>query len=130
MKEQEAEALEREVELVKMLKYVERHKEKNYYGTITDIDSERAYIKTITNIPGYIEYPNLDNIRFIKSKRYLKDENDMVVLKIGDTVKVQTHNTNHKELLVNFDFIKNLTLEQQNKKGATALRKSYVKKLY
>ena len=54
----------------------------------------------------------------------------MVVLKIGDTVKVQTHNTNHKELLVNFDFIKNLTLEQQNKKGATALRKSYVKKLY
>ena len=130
MKEQEAEALEREVELIKMLKYVERHKEKNYYGTITDIDNERAYIKTITNIPGYTEYPNLDNIRFIKSKRYLKDENDMVVLKIGDTVKVQTHNTNHKELLVNFDFIKNLTLEQQNKKGATALRKSYVKKLY
>ena len=32
MKEQEAEALEREVELLKMLKYVERHKDKNYYG--------------------------------------------------------------------------------------------------
>ena len=130
MKEQEAEALEREVELIKMLKYVERHKDKNYYGIITDIDNERAYLKTITNIPGYIEYLDLDDIRFIKSKRYLKDENDMVVLKIGDTVKVQTHNTNHKELLVNFDFIKNITLEQQNKKGATALRKSYIKRLY
>ena len=130
MKEQEAEALEREVELIKMLKYVERHKDKNYYGIITDIDNERAYLKTITNIPGYIEYLDLDDIRFIKSKRYLKDENDMVVLKIGDTVKVQTHNTNHKELLVDFDFIKNITLEQQNKKGATALRKSYIKRLY
>ena len=52
------------------------------------------------------------------------------MFKIGDTVKVQTHNTNHIELLVNFDFVKNITLEQQNKKGATALRKSYVKKIY
>ena len=51
-------------------------------------------------------------------------------LKIGDTIKVQAHDTNHKELLVDFDFIKNITLEQQNKKGATALKKSYVKKLY
>ena len=130
MKEQEAEALEREVELVKMLKYVERHKDKNYYGIITDIDKERAYLKTMTNIPGYIEYQDLDDINYIKSKRYLKDEKDNVVLKIGDLVKVITHDTNHKELLVNFDFIKNITLEQQNKKGATALRKSYVKRLY
>lgn len=130
MKEQEAEALEREVELVKMLKYVERHKDKNYYGIITDIDNERAYLKTMTNIPGYIEYQDLEDIRFIKSKRYLKDEKDNIILKIGNLVKVVTHNTDHKELLVNFDFIKNITLEQQNKKGATALRKSYVKKLY
>ena len=130
MKEQEAEALEREVELVKMLKYVERHKDKNYYGIITDIDNERAYLKTMTNIPGYIEYQDLEDIRFIKSKRYLKDEKDNVVLKIGNLVKVVTNSTDHKELLVNFDFIKNITLEQQNKKGATALRKSYVKKLY
>ena len=130
MKEQEAEAIEREVELVKMLKYVERHKDKNYYGIISDIDKERAYLKTMTNIPGYIEYQDLDDINYIKSKRYLKDEKDNVVLKIGDLVKVITHDTNHKELLVNFDFIKNITLEQQNKKGATALRKSYVKRLY
>ncbi len=130
MKEQEAEALEREVELLKMLKYVERHKDKNYYGIITDIDNERAYLKTMTNIPGYIEYQDLEDIRFIKSKRYLKDEKDNIILKIGNLVKVVTHNTDHKELLVNFDFIKNITLEQQNKKGATALRKSYVKKLY
>ena len=76
-------------------------------------------------------YPlSSNNISFIKSKRYLKDEKDQVILKIGDLVHVQTHNTNHKELLVNFDFIKNISLEQQNKKGATALRKSYVKKLY
>ncbi len=74
MKEQEAEALEREVELIKMLKYVERHLDKSYYGTVTDIDKERAYLKTITNIPGYIEYLDLENIRFIKSKRYLKDQ--------------------------------------------------------
>lgn len=130
MKEQEAEALEREVELVKMLKYVERHKDKTYYGIITDIDNERAYLKTMTNIPGYIEYQDLEDIRFIKSKRYLKDEKDNIILKVGNLVKVVTHNTDHKELLVNFDFIKNITLEQQNKKGATALRKSYVKKLY
>ena len=130
MKEQEADALEREVELIKMLNYVERHLDKSYYGTITDIDKERAYLRTITNIPGYIDYQGLDDIRFIKSKRYLKDEKDMVVLKVGDTVKVQAHDTNHKELLVDFDFIKNITLEQQNKKGATALRKSYVKKIY
>lgn len=130
IKEQEAEALEREVELVKMLKYVDRHKDKNYYGIITDIDNERAYLKTMTNIPGYIEYQDLEDIRFIKSKRYLKDEKDNIVLKIGNLVKVESHNTNHKELLVNFDFIKNITLEQQNKKGATALRKSYVKRLY
>ena len=130
MKEQEAEALEREVELVKMLKYVERHKDKNYYGIITDIDKERAYLKTMTNIPGYIEYQDLEDIRFIKSKRYLKDEKDNVVLRIGNLVKVVTNSTDHKELLVNFDFIKNITLEQQNKKGATALRKSYVKRLY
>ena len=84
----------------------------------------------MTNIPGYIEYQDLDDINYIKSKRYLKDEKDNVVLKIGDLVKVITHDTNHKELLVNFDFIKNITLEQQNKKGATALRKSYVKRLY
>ena len=130
MKEQEAEALECEVELIKMLKYVERHKDKNYYGIITDINKERAYIKTMTKIPGYIEYQDLDNIRFIKSKKYLKNDKEQVVLRIGDLVKVQTHNTNHKELLVNFDFIKNITLEQQNKKGATALRKSYIKSLY
>ena len=130
MKEQKADTLEREVELVKMLKYVERHKDKTYYGIITDIDKERAYLNTMTKIPGYIEYQDLEDIRFIKSKRYLKDNKDMVVLKVGDTVKVQTHNTNHKELLVNFDFIKNITLEQQNKKGSTALRKIYVKKLY
>ena len=130
MKEQEAEALEREVELVKMLKYVERHKDKNYYAIITDIDNERAYLKTMTNIPGYIEYQDLEDIRFIKSKRYLKDEKDNIILKIGNLVKVVTHNTDHKELLVNFDFIKNITLEQQNKKGATALRKNYVKRLY
>ena len=130
IKEQQADLLEREVELVKMLKYVDRHKDKTYYGVITDIDNKRAYLKTMTKIPGYIEYQDIDNISFIKSKRYLKDEKDQVILKIGDLVHVQTHNTNHKELLVNFDFIKNITLEQQNKKGATALRKSYVKKLY
>lgn len=129
-KEQEADALEREVELIKMLKYVDRHKNKSYYGTITDIDKERAYVKTITKIPGYIDYQDLENIRFIKSKRYLKDDNDQVVLKVGDTVKLVPNNINHKELLVNFNFIKNITLEQQNKKGAIALRKSYVKRLY
>ena len=130
MKEQSSESLEKEVELVKMLNYVERHKDKSYYGIITDIDSERAYLKTMTNIPGYIEYLDLDDIRFIKSKRYLKDENDNVILRIGNLVKVVTKDTNHKELLVNFDVIKNITLEQQNKKGANALRKSYVKRLY
>ena len=130
MREQQAELLEREVELVKMLKYVDRHKDKNYYGIITDIDKERAYLKTMTKIPGYIDYQDLEDIRFIKSKKYLKNEKDQIVLRIGDLVKVVAHNTNHKELLVNFDFIKNITLEQQNKKGATALRKNYVKKLY
>ena len=130
MKEQASESLEKEVELVKMLNYVERHKDKSYYGIITDIDSERAYLKTMTNIPGYIEYLDLEDIRFIKSKRYLKDENDNVILRIGNLVKVVTKDTNHKELLVNFDVIKNITLEQQNKKGANALRKSYVKRLY
>ena len=84
----------------------------------------------MTNIPGYIEYQDLEDIRFIKSKRYLKDEKDNVVLRIGNLVKVVTNSTDHKELLVNFDFIKNITLEQHNKKGATALRKSYVKRLY
>ena len=84
----------------------------------------------MTNIPGYIEYLDLEDIRFIKSKRYLKDENDNVILRIGNLVKVVTKDTNHKELLVNFDVIKNITLEQQNKKGANALRKSYVKRLY
>ena len=130
MKEQEADALEHEVETIKMLKYIEKHKDKNYYGIITDIDKERAYIKTMTKIPGYIEYQDLENIRFIKSKKYLKNNKEQVVLKIGDLVKVQAHNTNHKELLVNFDFIKNITLEQQNKQGAIALRKSYIKSLY
>lgn len=130
LKEEEKDKLEREIEIIKMLKYVERHLDKNYYGTITDIDSERAYLKTITNIPGYIEYKDLENIRYIKSKKYLKNEKDIIVLKIGDTVKVQALNTNHQELSVNFDIIKNLTLEQQNKKGATALKKTYVKKLF
>ena len=69
----------------------------------------------------------MDIIKSIEHEQ-LKDK--IPYLKVGDTVKVQTHNTNHKELLVNFDFIKNITLEQQNKKGSTALRKIYVKKLY
>ena len=36
---------------------------------------------------------------------------------------------NRKELLAHFAFTKNLTLEQQNKKGATALKGQYVKKI-
>ena len=129
-KEQQADLLEREVKLIKCLKYVERHPLKCYYGTITNIDETRAYLNTITRIPGYIDYQDIPNVHYVKSKKQIKNDKNQVVLKIGDFVHVQSHNTDHKELKVNFDFLKNITLEEQNQKGATALKKNYVKKLY
>lgn len=128
-KEQQADLLEREVNLIKMMKYVDRHKDKYYHGTITDINEERAYLETATRIPGYIEYKDIPDIIFIKSKKRLKNEKGQVVLKVGDSVYIKSNKTNHRELKVDFDFIKNLTLEANNEKGATALRKDHVKKL-
>ncbi len=128
-KEQQADLLEKEVVKVKMMDYVDSHKEKTYYGTITGIDSERAYLNTVTHIPGYFEYEQGDNIRFVRSRNYIKNKDDEVVLKIGDLVMVEGIEANRKELLAHFGFTKNLTLEQQNKKGATALKGQYVKKI-
>ena len=128
-KERQADLLEKEVVKVKMMDYVDSHKEKTYYGTITGIDNERAYLNTVTHIPGYFEYEQSDNIRFIRSRNYIKNKDDEVVLKIGDLVMVEGIEANRKELLAHFDFTKNLTLEQQNKKGATALKGQYVKKI-
>ena len=128
-KERQADLLEKEVVKVKMMNYVDSHKEKTYYGTITGIDNERAYLNTVTHIPGYFEYEQSDNIRFIRSRNYIKNKDDEVVLKIGDLVMVEGIEANRKELLAHFDFTKNLTLEQQNKKGATALKGQYVKKI-
>lgn len=128
-KEQQADLLEKEVVKVKMMDYVDSHKEKTYYGTITGIDNERAYLNTVTHIPGYFEYEQGDNIRFIRSRNYIKNKDDEVVLKIGDLVMVEGIEANRKELLAHFNFTKNLTLEQQNKKGATALKGQYVKKI-
>ncbi len=128
-KEQQADLLEKEVVKVKMMDYVDSHKEKTYYGTITGIDSERAYLNTVTHIPGYFEYEQGDNIRFVRSRNYIKNKDDEVVLKIGDLVVVEGIEANRKELLAHFGFTKNLTLEQQNKKGATALKGQYVKKI-
>ena len=128
-KERQADLLEKEVVKVKMMDYVDSHKEKTYYGTITGIDNERAYLNTVTHIPGYFEYEQGDNIRFIRSRNYIKNKDDEVVLKIGDLVMVEGIEANRKELLAHFAFTKNLTLEQQNKKGATALKGQYVKKI-
>ena len=128
-KERQADLLEKEVVKVKMMDYVDSHKEKTYYGTITGIDNERAYLNTVTHIPGYFEYEQSDNIRFIRSRNYIKNKDDEVVLKIGDLVMVEGIEANRKELLAHFDFTKNLTLEQQNKKGATDLKGQYVKKI-
>lgn len=128
-KERQADLLEKEVVKVKMMDYVDSHKEKTYYGTITGIDNERAYLNTVTHIPGYFEYEQSDNIRFIRSRNYIKNKNDEVILKIGDLVMVEGIEANRKKLLAHFDFTKNLTLEQQNKKGATALKGQYVKKI-
>ena len=126
-KERQADLLEKEVVKVKMMNYVDSHKEKTYYGTITGIDNERAYLNTVTHIPGYFEYEQSDNIRFIRSRNYIKNKDDEIILKIGDLVMVEGIESNRKELLAHFDFTKNLTLEQQNKKGATALKGQYVK---
>ena len=128
-KERQADLLEKEVVKVKMMDYVDSHKEKTYYGTITGIDNERAYLNTVTHIPGYFEYERSDNIRFIRSRNYIKNKDDEIILKIGDLVMVEGIGANRKELLAHFDFTKNLTLEQQNKKGATALKGQYVKKI-
>lgn len=128
-KERQADLLEKEVVKVKMMDYVDSHKEKTYYGTITGIDNERAYLNTVTHIPGYFEYEQSDNIRFIRSRNYIKNKDDEIILKIGDLVMVEGIEANRKELLAHFDFTKNLTLEQQNKKGATALKGQYVKKI-
>lgn len=128
-KERQADLLEKEVVKVKMMNYVDSHKEKTYYGTITGIDNERAYLNTVTHIPGYFEYEQSDNIRFIRSRNYIKNKDDEIILKIGDLVMVEGIESNRKELLAHFDFTKNLTLEQQNKKGATALKGQYVKKI-
>ena len=128
-KERQADLLEKEVVKVKMMNYVDSHKEKTYYGTITGIDNERAYLNTVTHIPGYFEYEQSDNIRFIRSRNYIKNKDDEIILKIGDLVMVEGIEANRKELLAHFDFTKNLTLEQQNKKGATALKGQYVKKI-
>ncbi len=128
-KERQADLLEKEVVKVKMMDYVDSHKEKTYYGTITGIDNERAYLNTVTHIPGYFEYEQGGNIRFIKSRNYIKNKDDEIILKIGDLVMVEGIEANRKELLAHFDFTKNLTLEQQNKKGATALKGQYVKKI-
>lgn len=128
-KERQADLLEKEVVKVKMMDYVDSHKEKTYYGTITGIDNERAYLNTVTHIPGYFEYEQGDNIRFIRSRNYIKNKDDEVVLKIGDLVMIEGIEANRKELLAHFAFTKNLTLEQQNKKGATALKGQYVKKI-
>lgn len=128
-KERQADLLEKEVVKVKMMDYVDSHKEKTYYGTITGIDNERAYLNTVTHISGYFEYEQSDNIRFIRSRNYIKNKDDEIILKIGDLVMVEGIEANRKELLAHFDFTKNLTLEQQNKKGATALKGQFVKKI-
>ena len=128
LKEQQADLLEREVELIKMLNYVERHPDKCYYALVTNIDETKAYLSTITNIPGYMEYHDIPNIHYVSSKKQLKDTNEQVVLKVGDFVHVQTNYANHKELSVNFDILKNITLEERNQKGSSALNKNKVKK--
>ncbi len=128
LKEQQADALEREIELIKMLNYVERHPDKCYYALVTNIDETKAYLSTITNIPGYMEYHDIPNIHYVSSRKQLKNNNDQVVLKIGDFVHVQTNYADHKELSVNFDILKNITLEEQNQKGSSLLNKNKVKR--
>ena len=128
-KEMQADLLENEVTKVKMMDYVDRHREKIYHGTITGIDSERAYLETTTNIPGYFEYEQSDNVKFIRTRNYIKNKDEQVILKIGDNVEVEGLGADRKELQAHFGFIKNLTLEQENKKGAGALKNQYVKKM-
>lgn len=128
-KEIQADLLENEVTKVKMMDYVDRHREKIYHGTITGIDSERAYLETTTHIPGYFEYEQDDDIRFIRTRNYIKNKDDQVILKIGDEVEVEGLGADRMELQAKFGFIKNLTLTQENKKGAAALKGQYVKKM-
>ena len=128
-KEMQADLLENEVTKVKMMDYVDRHREKIYHGTITGIDSERAYLETTTNIPGYFEYEQSDNVKFIRTRNYIKNKDEQVILKIGDNVEVEGLGADRKELQAHFAFIKNLTLEQENRKGAGALKNQYVKKM-
>lgn len=128
-KEIQADLLENEVTKVKMMDYVDRHREKIYHGTITGIDSERAYLETTTHIPGYFEYEQDDDIRFVRTRNYIKNKDDQVILKIGDEVEVEGLGADRMELQAKFGFIKNLTLTQENKKGAAALKGQYVKKM-
>ena len=128
-KEQQADLFEKEVELLKILKYVNRHLGKTYYGIVTDITDDKAYIKTVTKIPGYITYDDISNITYSKTKNCLRNDKDQVILKVGDFIQTEAISVDNKALKVHFEFIKNLTLEEQNQKGATALRKTYIKKI-
>ena len=60
---------------------------------------------------------------------YIKNKDDQVILKIGDEVEVEGLGADRMELQAKFGFIKNLTLTQENKKGAAALKGQYVKKM-
>lgn len=128
-KERQADLLEKEVLKVKMMDYVDRHKDKLYYATVTNIDKNRAYLKTLTNIPGYFEYQPSDDIHYIKSRNYIKNSDDQVILKVGDFIQVEGIEANRRELKAHFAFLKNITLEQQNKKGAHLLSENNQKKL-
>ena len=78
---------------------------------------------------GYFEYEQSDNVKFIRTRNYIKNKDEQVILKIGDNVEVEGLGADRKELQAHFGFIKNLTLEQENKKGAGALKNQYVKKM-
>ena len=108
--------------------YVDRHPEKTYYGIVSNVRPERFEFETMTGIPGYVEYEPNDSIVYSKNKKQLKNKNGLCLLKCGDLVQIESNGSNRRELKMKANFLKNLTLQEQNMKGATALKKTYVKK--
>ncbi len=121
--ERQADLAEQEALHLKMLEYVNQHQEKYYHALVTEVGPTRALLTTSNHIPGYLDYSNLKgNVFFCSSRDYLKNKQNQVVLKVGDELLVRAKNSDYQELKVNFAFEKNLTMEKEQRKGATALK--------
>lgn len=121
--ERQADLAEQEALYLKMLEYAEQHQDKYYHAFVTEIGPNRALLTTSNHIPGYLDYSNMQgNVLYCSSREYLKNRQNQVVLKVGDELLVKTKNSDYQELKVNFAFEKNLTMEKEQRKGATALK--------